>query len=165
MSWIDKELKRRAKARQAQAAERENEAERRDPARLMVELWQRFEAANAALPAELRLRVEQVDTPPTQGPRFQTWLRADNGAALGFAGDAIRYVWPERNARKSRNFWIRWNLEHDRPEVMRRVGSATPPLMLSWPFDTRRIEFVLRELVRGRHVAARGLRRRRFWLF
>jgi hypothetical protein len=165
MSWIDKELKRRAKAVQAEAVVRESEAERRDPTRLMVELWQRFEAANAALPEALRLRVERVDSLPVQGPRFQTWLRADNGAALGFAGDAIRYVWPERNAKKSRNFWIRWNTDRDRPEVMRRVGSATPPLMVSWPFDTRRIDFVLRELVRGRHVAARGLRRRRFWLF
>ena len=131
MSWIDKELKRRAKAVQAEAVVRESEAERRDPSRLMVELWQRFEAANAALPTELRLRVERVDTPPTQGPRFQTWLRADNGAGLGFAGDAIRYVWPERNAKKSRNFWIRWNPDRDRPEVMRRVGSATPPLTVS----------------------------------
>lgn len=165
MSWVDKELKRRAKAANAEAAALDSAAERRDPARLMVELWQRFEAANAALPEELRLQVERIDTLPTQGPRFQVWLRADNGAALGFAGDAIRYTWPERNAKKSRNFWIRWNADLDRPEVSRRVTNAVPPLMVSWPFDTRRVDFVVRELVRSRHVDARGLRRRRFWLF
>ena len=165
MSWIDKELKRRAKARHTAAQQLEEQVERPDPARLMIELWQRFEAANDALPEALRLRTEVVATPPLQGPRFQAWLRADNGAALGFAGDAIRYVWPERRASKSRNFWIRWNVELDRPEVSQRVGTKTPPAMRSWTFDTRRVDEVIRGLVSGHHVSARSLRRRRLWLF
>ena len=76
----------------------------------MALLWDRLQAANAALPAELKLAPE-AGVPAGLAPavpEFLSWLRAPNGAGLGWTGIAIRYVWPEKNQRKSYNFWIRW---------------------------------------------------------
>jgi hypothetical protein len=162
MSWIDKELKRRTRAEAPTAAEPDDAP---DPMRIIGEVWQRFEHANAALPEALRLKVEQVDSPPRQGPHIRTWLRAPNGAALGFAVDAIRYTWPERNANRSRNFWINWSADRGRLELSQRVGSATPPVMRNWRFDARRVEQLLQGLVTCRLVKPRALRKRRLWLF
>lgn len=162
MSWIDKELKRRAQA--AEPAGRPD-AEAPDPMRIIGDLWQRLEQTNAALPAALRLKLEQVETAPRMGPHVRIWLRAPNGAALGFAGDAIRYTWPERNASRSRNFWINWNADLERLELSQRVGSATPPVMRRWRFDAGRVEQLLQGLVTGSLVKPRALRKRRLWLF
>lgn len=162
MSWIDKELKRREK--EAEPVGRPD-AEAPDPARIIGDLWQRLEQANAALPEALRLKLERDETPPRMGPYVRIWLRAPNGAALGFAGDAIRYTWPERNARRSRNFWITWNADLERLEISQRIGSATPPVMRRWRFDARRIEQLLQGLVTSRQVKPRSLRKRRLWLF
>jgi hypothetical protein len=162
VSWIDKELKRRAKA--VEPAPRPD-SEAPDPARIIGDLWQRLERANAALPAALRLKLELVETPPRMGPHVRTWLRAPNGAALGFAGDAIRYTWPERNASRSRNFWIIWNADLERLELSQRIGSATPPVMRSWRLDVQRIEQLLQGLVTSRQVKPSSLRKRRLWLF
>jgi hypothetical protein len=162
VSWIDKELKRRAK--EAEPVGRAD-TEAPDPVRIIGDLWQRLEQANAALPEALRLKLELVETPPRMGPHVRTWLRAPNGAALGFAGDAIRYTWPERNASRSRNFWIIWNADLERLELSQRIGSATPPVMRRWRFDARRIEQLLQGLVTSRQVKPRSLRKRRLWLF
>jgi len=162
VSWIDKELKRREK--EAEPVGRPD-AEAPDPARIIGDLWQRLEQANAALPEALRLKLERDETPPRMGPYVRIWLRAPNGAALGFAGDAIRYTWPERNARRSRNFWITWNADLERLEISQRIGSATPPVMRRWRFDARRIEQLLQGLVTSRQVKPRSLRKRRLWLF
>ncbi len=162
MSWIDKELKRRTIA--GELAPRRT-AEAADPARIISDLWQRMQQANAALPEALRLRVEVVETPPRIGPHVRIWLRAPNGAALGFAGDAIRYSWPERRSSRSRNFWITWNADQERLEISQRVGLDTPPVMRRWRFDTRRIEQLLQGLVTSRQVKPRSLRKRRLWLF
>ncbi len=162
MSWIDKELKRRTIA--GELAPRRT-AEAADPARIISDLWQRMQQANAALPEALRLRVEVVETPPRIGPHVRIWLRAPNGAALGFAGDAIRYSWPERRSSRSRNFWITWNADQERLEISQRVGLDIPPVMRRWRFDTRRIEQLLQGLVTSRQVKPRSLRKRRRWLF
>jgi hypothetical protein len=162
VSWIDKELKRRTIA--GELAPRRT-AEAADPARIISDLWQRMQQANAALPEALRLRVEVVETPPRIGPHVRIWLRAPNGAALGFAGDAIRYSWPERRSSRSRNFWITWNADQERLEISQRVGLDTPPVMRRWRFDTRRIEQLLQGLVTSRQVKPRSLRKRRLWLF
>jgi hypothetical protein len=162
VSWIDKELKRRTIA--GELAPRRT-AEAADPARIISDLWQRMQQANAALPEALRLRVEVVETPPRIGPHVRIWLRAPNGAALGFAGDAIRYSWPERRSSRSRNFWITWNADQERLEISQRVGLDIPPVMRRWRFDTRRIEQLLQGLVTSRQVKPRSLRKRRLWLF
>jgi hypothetical protein len=162
VSWIEKELKRRTKVVET-APSRPLEAP--DPSRIISDLWHRVEQANAALPEALRLRLEMVETPPRMGPYVRIWLRAPNGAALGFAGDAIRYSWPERKSSRSRNFWITWNADRERLEISQRVSSSTPPVMRRWRFDTQRIEQLLQGLVTSRHVEPRSLRKRRLWLF
>jgi hypothetical protein len=167
MSWVEKERKRRQKEAEKQAAAQavRDSALHVDGEHALRALWQRIEAGNAALPPELQLHREALATPPERGPRFQVWLRAPNGAGLGFAGDAVRYVWPERRASRSHNFWIRWNESRAWLELSQRVSAATPPLMKNWRFDDRRIEFMLRSLVQGERVKAARLRKKRFWLF
>ena len=151
MSWIEKERKRRAKEAEKQAAEQaaRDSGLHVDGEHALRALWQRLEVA----------------TPPERGPRFLVWLRAPNGAGLGFTGDAVRYVWPERRAGSSNNFWIRWNEARAWLEVSQRVSQATPPVMKDRRFDERRIELILRGLVRGERVKAASLRKKRFGLF
>lgn len=167
MSWIEKERKRRQKEAEKQAAEQavRDSGLHVDGEHALRALWQRLEAGNAALPPELQLHREEVSTPPERGPRFLVWLRAPNGAGLGFTGDAVRYVWPERRASSSNNFWIRWNEARAWLEVSQRVSQATPPVMKDRRFDERRIELLLRGLVRGERVKAASLRKKRFGLF
>ncbi len=164
MSWIEKERKKRLRSADRSAAEKAavDSGMHVDGEHAMRALWQRFESGNAALPPELQLLREEVTTVPDRGPRFQAWLRAPNGAALGFTGDAVRYIWPERNASSSHNFWIRWNDEKGWLEVSQRVSSATPPVMKDRRFDERRVELILRGLVRGQRVNAASLRQTRF---
>lgn len=167
MSWIDKERRKRqrAAARDASARAAADSAAHVDGEHAMRALWQRLEAGNAALPPELQLLREEVATPPERGPRFLAWLRAPNGAALGFTGDAVRYVWPERRASVSNNFWIRWNDERGWLELSQRVSSAVPPVMKDRRFDDNRVELLLKGLVQGRRVKPSKLRKKRFWLF
>lgn len=163
MSWIDKELKRRAK----QSSPADDPPPAPTGPERMQELWKRIEGANGALPAELQL-ASSPDAPghlPPDSPRFRVWLRAADGAALGWAGDAIRYVWTKNNARKSNNFWIRWSEPRGRYVVQRRVGSSMPSVHQELPFDERRIERMIKHLVLGRQVTIRSIRRKRLWLF
>lgn len=163
MSWIDKEIKRRTR----QTSPAEPAAPVPTARERMQELWSRFEGANGALPGELQLS-PSPDAPgplPPDSPRFRVWLRAPDGAALGWAGDAIRYVWPKSNPRKSNNFWIRWSEPRGRYVVQRRVGSGLPPAHRESPFDERRVERMIKCLVLGRQVKIRAVRRKRLWLF
>ena len=107
MSWIEDELRRREaeKARESTPAalptgDRHSEAQTSG----ILALWDRFEAANSALPDALRLRrqVRRPDAGIAVAPIFLVWLIAPNGAGLGLTPDAIRYQWPKENARKSR---------------------------------------------------------------
>lgn len=163
MSWIEKERKRRQKL--AGVHTTRDVTVPLDGAHALRVLWQRFESANAALPEDLQLRRERATTLPDNGPRMLVWLHAPNGASLGYSGDAVRYVWPERNPRRSHNFWIRWNPSHGWLEVSQRISSGTPPVMKERRFDKTRIDYILRCLVQGERVKAAKLRKKRFWLF
>jgi hypothetical protein len=165
MSWVEKEMKKRAAAVQ-RASTILDSRPADEPARMNA-LWQRFEAANGALPEALRLAADAkppLDVPPGEAQRFIAWLKAPNGAALGFTGDAIRYVWPEPGARRSHNFWIRWHAERG-PMVSQRVNTAVPPLVRQTRFDERRIDRMLRCLVTGRRISVWSVRRKRLGIF
>jgi hypothetical protein len=165
MSWIERELKRRAEAASADSQSRAAHLSMPDPDAAMNELWTRFEAANAALPAALRLTEEAGESSSMPEPQIRIWLRAPNGAGLGYTGDAIRYLWPESNPTRSLNFWIRWHPGRGCPIVTQRISNSTPPAIAAWRFDPRRVEFVIRQLVQGKRVNARGLRKKRLGLF
>ncbi|MCC6472902.1 MAG: hypothetical protein IT514_04070 [Burkholderiales bacterium] len=164
MTWIERELKKRAA--RAKPSTADESAVASESAR-MKELWGKIESANGALPAELRLQTVLVDPGPlpADGPKFFVWLRAANGAALGFSGDAIRYVWPRENPRKSNNFWIRWDLARKRYFLRRRISSTMPAIFVQYAFDERRIRYMIKRLVLGKLLRARSARKKRLWLF
>lgn len=170
MSWINKELKRRTRAPEAAepevAAASAQPAAGGDEALLAIQaLWQRLEAANEALPPELKLRREPVTPAPRQGPRFQVWLRAPNGAAIGHAGDALRYLWPGAPERRSSNFWIGWDAAASRLELRQRVSPLPSPVIARHRFDDSRTELIVKQLVLGKKLSVRALRKKRLWLF
>lgn len=164
MSWIDKELKRRAKGA---AAPSQAQATLADETDRIQDLWARFRGANDALPGEIQLQVEK--TKPfalsAEEAGIQEWLRSPKGAALGYAGNAIRYACPEKGQRRSKNFWIRWNAERQRLVVNQRISSSTPPTYAEFRFDENRVEFIIKCLVLGKRIAPRAVRKKRFWLF
>ena len=169
MSWINKELKRRARAPEAEpeavAASAQPLAGGEQAVLAIQALWQRLEAANEALPPELKLRREPVTLAPRQGPRFQVWLRAPNGAAIGHAGDSLRYLWPGSQGRRSSNFWIGWDAQAGRLELRQRVTPLPSPVIARHRFDERRTELIVKQLVLGRKLSVRALRKKRLWLF
>jgi hypothetical protein len=165
MSWIDKEVKKRVHAAQhsklppATTANPETEN--------MAALWHKLEAANNALPPELKLAADfNLPANPAFGvPGFLVWFRASNGAGLGFTGDAIRYIWPERNERASHNFWIRWTPDDGFRLARRIVSSVSGPKVVERSFSERRAEYMIKCLVVGRRITPRAVRRKRLWLF
>lgn len=172
MSWIEKELHRRAAhsgASRPRPAAVDTTAGEMDAASRVRALWQRIEAANQALPEPLRLRTEHPSAASFNGmaPAFSVWLRAPNGAGLALANDAIRYIWPGSSSSNSRshNFWIRW--VPDRGWCVRqRVGRGpTAPVMAEHAFDERRVDAMIKSLVTGARVRVAQVRRRRLWLF
>ncbi len=121
MSWIEKELQKR-KSRQERSATLQKPSRISGPESI-ERLWERIVFANKNLPVDLQLETQLVEPPLRPiGIIFQAWLRAPNGAAIGYAGDAIRYFWPKANARRSNNFWIRWNLDLQAYVVVRRLA-------------------------------------------
>jgi hypothetical protein len=165
MSWIDKELKRRAAAASRRPAPRPSSA--LPVSDHIQELWDKLERANAALPSELQLHLEQGDTAasPLGEPTFVAWLRARNGAALGFARDGNRYVRPEASRRWSTNFWIRWDAEQARYRLNRRVGTLASATVASYAFDDSRIDYMIKRLVMDKRIRVRAVRKKRLWLF
>ncbi len=155
MSWIDRELKRRAAA-SSRSAPNQSSTNR------IHELWDKLERANAALPSELQLRPEQGDTALSSPDEATSELRARNGAALAFATDGIRYVWPEGGRRWSSNFWIRWDAEQERYLLDRRLGIFTPGDVASYAFDDTRIDYMIKRLVMGEPIKVRAVRKKRF---
>jgi hypothetical protein len=162
MSWIDKELKKRVRhsnmpPESATVSESEH----------MTALWRQLESVNNQLPPELKLPAD-LDLPavPAYGvPKFLVWFRAPNGAGLGFTGDAIRYVWPERNEGASYNFWIRWTPDGGFRLIRRVVSSITGPKIVERSFSERRAEYMVKCLVVGRRIRPRAVRKKRLWLF
>jgi hypothetical protein len=164
MSWVDKELKRRAASskRSATRPPPQNVASDR-----LQELWGTLERANAALPSELQLVVDPGNSvvSATEHATFVAWLRAHNGAALGLATDGIRYLWPESGSRWSNNFWIRWDTERGRFLLSRRIGNSAPVTIASYPFDERQTDYMMKQMVTGKRIKVRAVRKKRMWLF
>ena len=171
MSWIEQELQRRqalAARPSAPMALKAGEPGRAAEANGILTLWDRFEAANQALPEALRLR-RDVRKPhlPVQPnvPKFLVWLIAPNGAGLGLTDDGIRYLWSEQHTHKSQNFWIRWSPDKGY-RLLRRVGPAlAEPVMSERRFKTKSVEHIVRCLVTDVQVSVRAVSRRRFWWF
>ena len=165
-TWIDKELKKRSGGLLTAASSLEPATgSPQDP---MGELWKRLEQANEVLPDALRLKAVDGGPPPLtpdplQPVHFLAWLRAPNGAALGFSGDAVRYIWPQRAFKRSRNFWIRWTAERGF-YVQQRLGAANvaDPHSAESSFDPRRADEMVRRLVTGKRITPGAIRKR--WL-
>jgi hypothetical protein len=168
-SWVDRELKKKqkaaAKARASGPISRSRaEVEgQRDPARMRA-LWERVLQANEALPPALQLRRQENPTgvAAEEGPPFELWLVAENDAALGFNGEAIRYEWPKFHPRKSNNFWIRWSAGRGYYVSRRAERLWTSAEWQERPFDESRIDYILKCLVRGVRVTLRSISVRRF---
>ena len=176
MSWVDAELKKRSAktARSSRSASETASGNSKagdsgsDPqGTRMARLWDRFEVAHSALPAELKLlpQIDQPEEPAPGKPPFQQWLKAPNGAGLGFNGEAIRYYWPQANKSKSNNFWIRW--EDGRGfTVCSRVGlSLASPRTDKLRFKESSVDRMLKCLVTGTRIKPKAIRVRRFWFF
>ncbi len=170
MSWVDKELKRRASqtARETAASSLAAAHEAtRPPLGDVQALWARLCEANEALPSALRLR--QGNYHPGNGltlsPPLDAWLIAENGAGLGCNGQGIRYVWPKVNQNRSNNLWIRGEAggylveRRVRPSLLRTSG------MQQRTFDESRLAHLLQCLVTGRRVTLRSIARRRLLVF
>lgn len=163
MSWVDRELKRRAVSTTTGGRGGEVGAVEH-----VQGLWQKLEAANDALPEALRLPAE-TEGPmmsPPGGPVFTKWLRAPNGAGLGLTADAIRYTWPERNkGKKSHNFWIVYAPDKGL-RVRRRVSSTSPlPVMVEAAFNENAVPRMLRSMVTNKRITVRAVRRKRLFFF
>ncbi len=170
MSWIEKELRRRKKmdARSTQAdAQGPASAGETNVQERIRSLWMRFESANAQLPAELQLRRQSGDEFKVQLDLriFQIILRAANGAGLGFTGDAIKYFWPEKNARKSNNLWIRPRPDGTFQIFRRRQQVSLQATGDEATFDEKSIDRIVKCLVTDRRVTWRSARKRSLWLF
>jgi len=164
MSWVDKELKRRASL--------STRSETRPPSEYIASdrlqaLWGTLDRANAALPSELRLVVDPGNSvvSATEHATFVAWLRAHNGAALGLATDGIRYLWPEFGSRRSNNFWIRWDIDRARYLLIRRIGNSPPVSFAAYPLDDSKTDYMIERMVVGKRIKVRAVRKKRMWLF
>ena len=164
MTWIEKELKRRAsETRPAtlQLPPMESASTR------MLALWGHIERINASLPTELQLQPNKTApfSSPFEGPKFRGWLCAPDGAALGFTGNAVRYAWPKSGPSRSNNFWIGWSGERNRYVLSQRMNTKIPPRLANYSLDEARVDYLVRCLVQGKLVPAKALRKKRLWLF
>ena len=164
MSWINRELKRRTTEPKASVFNPSPAAAKSDR---IKELWASIQAVNDALPAELQLRAEKT-SPISASPEdanIRDWLKAPNGAALGFAGTAIRYVWPERGKKVSNNFWMFWNEPLQRYALQQRASASIPPAVTEYKIKRVDTEKIVKCLVLGKRIKPRAVRIKRFWLF
>ena len=164
MSWIEEELRRReALAARDSVASASNPGDKAAPAETsgILSLWDRFEAANKALPDPLQLR-RQVRKPgpvPFGVPNFLVWLIALNGAGLGLTEDGIRYLWPTESRQKSNNFWIHWRAKKGY-WLVRRVGPTTGvPRTSERRFKDNSVDHMLRCLVTNTRVDSKAVSR------
>lgn len=164
MSWIEKELRRRTVNSQLSTPQKPDDQS--DLAR-MQELWEKLKAANSSLPAAIQLQTEGSSSFPAsvEEINFVEWLRAPNGAALGFSGIAVRYVCPEKSERRSFNFWIRWDERRKTFVVNQRTSASIPPSVSAFRFNLNQTEYMIKCLVLGKRINSRSLRERRLWFF
>ena len=166
MSWIDEELHRRESQATRTNGPRDiqpghTDGQAKGSGSGILTLWDRLEAANAALPEKLHLRRDARKPPVASpgAPGFLVWLVAPNGAALGLTGDGIRYVWPEENKQRSYNFWIHWSPKKGY-RLVRRVGPAQgAPSTAARRFDERKVDAILRGLVTNTRVDYKAVSR------
>ena len=167
MSWTHKELKRRTAEPKASTLNPAPAAAAATRSDRMKALWASLQAVNAALPDMLQLRTDKA-APPAASPEdagIRDWLTAPNGAALGFAGTAIRYVWPERGKKVSNNFWIIWNEGKQQFALQQRASATIPPTVTEYRCQRIDIDKVVKCLVLGKRIKPRAIRIKRFWLF
>lgn len=164
MSWINRELKRRTAEPKRAVMDPSPVAAKSER---MQALWASIQAVNSALPAALQLPAESaapVSATPEES-NIREWLKAPNGAALGFAGTAIRYVWPERGKKSSNNFWLFWNEAQQRYALQQRASAANPPAITEYKIKRVHAEKIVKLLVLGKRIKPRSVRQTRFWLF
>ena len=162
MSWVEKEVKKRVTASTSGST---LESDSRNAAAVsestnMAALWNKLESANSALPQEIKLGVE-TDSPtmvPLGMPQFLMWLRAPNGAGLGFTGEGIRYIWPDTNQRKSNNFWIRWKANQGYFLNQRIISLSSEPIYIEYRFNEQRVDYMVRCLVTGSRIKIESIR-------
>ncbi len=170
MTWIDKELRKRERLDARVSAKGDSQwvedSTTLGSAKLLA-LWQKLESANEALPEKLRLKreVSTANAFPSERSAFLMFLVAKNGSGIGYTGDAIRYIWPQRNARSSYNFWIRWH-----PALGYRLIRRVRPSMFSsgideHAFNEAALDHIFKCLVVEARVKYWAVRKRRFWLF
>lgn len=171
MTWIQKELKRRATAKAREISTGATLTGAFDisqtPSIKISELWDILEAENSKLPPELRLERDEnpLNSRAPESLKFRALLRAPNGASIGFTGEIIRYDWPQQNSRKSYNFWISWRANCGY-FFARRIGMTIPiPNIRERRFDEESSCRILKCLVTGVRVSDRRIRKRRLWLF
>lgn len=156
MSWIEDELRRREALEARESAAGALKSADKDQAKSsgILSLWDRFEAANQALPEKLQLRRQARKPGPVLPgvPNFLVWLIAPNGAGLGLTEDGIRYLWPEENRLKSNNFWIHSGKKKGY-RLVRRVGQATDlPGSSERRLNANAVDEILRRLVTNARV-------------
>jgi hypothetical protein len=168
MSWIEKELKKRVAESKATAPDPPaSELEAESAAKRLADLWIEVRALNGALPHEIQLSIDtsrSVLSSPEDASIIE-WLSARNGAAIGFAETAVRYIWPERSSKRSKNFWIRWSTEKNRFVLTQRISSTIPPVVAEYRFNEAKVEYILRCLVQGKRIKVGAVRKRRLWIF
>lgn len=170
MSWIDKELRRRERQEARANAKHDSVPagdDAADESAKISALWDRFEAINEALPEKLQLKRDISDGKgfPSERSIFLIFLSAKNGAGIGYTGDGIRYIWPQKHTRSSYNFWIRWN-----PGQGFQVSRRVKPTMFRPGTDERAfhepaIDHIFKCLVTDTRVRFRSVRKKRLWLF
>ena len=175
MSWVDTELKKRtARAARETAVgastkgeSGSGESETDLDAKRISALWDRFEEANNSLPLALKLQpqLDRPDEPVPGKPPFRRWLKAANGAGLGFNGEGIRYFWPQQSRGNSNNFWIRCEAGMGYAVCRRVALSSMSAKTEKLRFKESSVEHMLKCLVTGVRIKARAIRVRRFWLF
>lgn len=163
MSWVHRELKKRGSAKAAaKLALPSNHPDRlAEQARHKIAtLWLGLERINNALPPKLKLRREIGEPGTFVGlvPAFPIALVADNAACLGLAEDGIRYLWPEKSANKSNNFWLRWDPEKGYLVKRRVLRSWLGPTHEEFRFDTSRLEHLVRCLVTQERIRPEDVR-------
>ena len=164
MTWIEKELKRRA--RDLQLTVPHHSVITSDSARIQ-ELWNKFKDANTALPREIQLQIDNDSSFPASGDdaMIVEWLRAPNGASLGFSGNAIRYICHIKTQRKSNNFWIRWDAQQQGFVLNQRKSASIPPSVAQYRFDQDRAQYMMKCLVLGKRISSRSVRKKHLWFF
>lgn len=156
MSWIEDELRRREalEARESAAGALKSADKGQAKSSGILSLWDRFEAANQALPEKLQLRRQARKPGPVLPgvPNFLIWLIAPNGAGLGLTEDGIRYLWPEENRLKSNNFWLHAGTKKGY-RLVRRIGQATDlPGSSERRLNANAVDEIMRRLVTNTRV-------------